>query len=293
MTSQINTKDFIEWCKVPVDQLENHPDAKIKIKILEKPEDVLYWAARELANEVKLNNADGKPTCWILPCGPTGQYPIFADIVNSERISLRNVHVFHMDDYLDWQGRHLPEDHIFSFKGTMTRIFYDPIAPELAVPRNQRHFPSIYALEKLSQELAEVGGADSMYSGIGYRGHIAYNEPPIEPWHTIRPEEFRNSKTRILRLNVDTIIAMSHRVTGGLTHIIPPMAITMGMKDLLSAKKLRLISITGAWKRAIIRYLVFGPTTIEFPVTFVQEHPDVMLVVDRNTALSPIEVSGG
>ncbi len=285
MTSRIDTKTFYEWCRIPVDQLENHPSAKIKVKVMEKPEDVLQWAARDLADEVKHNNEQGKITRWILPCGPTGQYPIFAQIVNKERISLKNLHVFHMDDFLDWQGRHLPLDHPLCFKGTMTRIFYDPIDKELAVPLEQRHFPSIYDIDGLSKAIEAVGGIDTMYSGIGYRGHIAYNEPPIDPWNTITEDEFKNSKTRILKLNVDTIIAMSERTTGGLSHFIPPMAITMGMRDLLSAKRIRLISITGAWKRAILRYFIFGPTTIEYPVTFCQGHSDLMLVADHNTLL--------
>jgi 6-phosphogluconolactonase/glucosamine-6-phosphate isomerase/deaminase len=49
------------------------------------------------------------------------------------------------------------------------------------------------------------------------------------------------------------------------------------------------MSDTGPWKRTVIRMLLFGPTTIEYPVTFSQEHPDMMVVVDRNTAIAPLE----
>jgi glucosamine-6-phosphate deaminase len=65
------------------------------------------------------------------------------------------------------------------------------------------------------------------------------------------------------------------------------MAITLGMKDLLSANHIRLISDTGAWKQTVVRVLLFGPTTVEYPVTFVQGHPDAMIVVDSLTAASP------
>ncbi|HMD89711.1 MAG TPA: hypothetical protein VKF38_11165 [Anaerolineaceae bacterium] len=289
MTSRIDTEKFFEWARIPVEQLENHPDAKVKIKILANATDVIQWAARYMVDEVKNNNKEGKPTRWILPCGPTGQYPIFTQIVNEERINMRNVHIFHMDDFLDWQGRPLPIEHPLCFRGEMTRLIYDQIDTSLNVPESQRHFPSIYDIDGLTKEIEKVGGIDTMLSGIGYRGHIAYNEPPIAPWNTITEDDFRNSKTRILNLNPDTIIAMSQRVAGGLLHYIPPMAITMGMKDLLSAKRIRLLSITGEWKRAIIRYLLFGPKTIEYPVTFVQDHPDVLVVADRNTVLPCID----
>lgn len=285
MTSRINMNDFMRWVKIPVDELENHPDARVSIKILDKAEDVMLWTARDMADEVKNNNQKGLPTRWILPCGPTGQYPIFVQIINSERISMRDVHIFHMDDYLDWQGRPLPENHPLCFKGEMTRLIYDRIDPELNVPKSQRHFPSVYDIDRQSKDIEIVGGIDTMYSGIGYRGHIAYNEPPIAPWNSITEQEFINSKTRIINLNPDTIIAMSERVAGGFSHYIPPMAITMGMKDLLSARRIRLLSITGSWKRAILRYFLFGPPTIEFPVTFVQAHQNALLVADRNSVL--------
>jgi glucosamine-6-phosphate deaminase len=70
------------------------------------------------------------------------------------------------------------------------------------------------------------------------------------------------------------------------------MAITMGMKDLLSARRIRLISDTGSWKQTVIRVLLFGPTTMEYPVTFVQGHPDVMVIVDRLTAMAPFSGLG-
>jgi glucosamine-6-phosphate deaminase len=145
----------------------------------------------------------------------------------------------------------------------------------------------VYALDAISEAIDTVGGIDTTYGGVGYRGHIAYNEPPRSPWYTVTPEEFRNSKTRILHLNDDTLIAVSQRAAGGNSHVVPPMAITMGMKDLLRATRIRLISETGAWKQTVVRVLLFGPTTLEYPVTFAQEHPDAMIVVDAATAAPP------
>lgn len=287
MPSQLDPQQLIAWCRVPTDELENHPDAKIKIKILPAPDDVHRFAARMMADEVLANNAQNAPTRWILPCGPTKQYPYFARLVNDERISLKNVHVFHMDDCLDWQGRHVPLDHQFSYQGTMLKIFYAPIDPALAIPESQRHFPSIHDLDGITRAIDAVGGVDTMYGGVGYRGHIAYNEPPRSPWYTVSPQEFRNSKTRILHLNDDTLIAVSQRAAGGNSHVVPPMAITMGMADLLRAKKIRLLSDTGAWKQTVVRVLLFGPETTEYPVTFVQSHPDAMLIVDQLTASPP------
>lgn len=287
MPSFINPEELFTWCRIPAQELENHPGARFKIKIVPTPDDVYRWAAQEMLDEVKENNRSGRPTRWILPCGPKGQYPYFTRWVNEQGVNLKNVHIFHMDDSLDWQARPLPLDHLFSYEGWMRRNFYDPIHPDLNVPENQRHFPSVYDLDRVSNAIAAVGGVDSMYGGVGYRGHIAFNEPPRSPWYTVTADEFRNSKTRVLHLNEDTLIALSQRAAGGCSHAIPPMAITLGMKDLLSARRVRLLSETGAWKQTMVRVLLFSQPTIEYPVTFLQDHPDAILVVDRKTAEPP------
>ncbi|MEJ2600492.1 MAG: hypothetical protein P8Z00_19305 [Anaerolineales bacterium] len=289
MTSTLDPQELFAWCRIPADQLTTHPQAKVALKILPEPEDVHRWTARQMVDEVKANNADGKPTRWILPVGPTGQYPFFVQIVNAEKISLKNLHVFHMDEYLDWEGRHLPLDHPFSLQGQMRRKVYNCIDPDLTIPEHQLHFPSVYDLDGMSRAIEAVGGVDTTYGGIGYRGHIAFNEPPQSPWYSVTLEQFRNSKTRILHLNDDTFVARSQRDAGGCSHFIPPMAITLGMKNLLGARRVRLIVETGAWKQAVIRILLFGPITLEYPVTFVQEHPDALVVIDQSTAQPPLD----
>jgi len=289
MSSQIDTEQLIKWCSIPINELESHADAKVKIKILNEPDDVYQWVAREMVEEVKANNEAKKDTRWILPCGPTKQYTYFCKIVNYENISLKNVRVFHMDDHLDWQGRPLPLEHKFSYEGWMRNYFYAPINSDLAIPEDQRHFPNINVIDEISEKITEIGGIDTVYGGVGYRGFIAYNEPPRSPWYTISDKEFKESKTRILHLNDETLIALSQRIVGGCSHVIPPMAITLGMKDLLSAKRIRIFSETGSWKQTVIRVLLFGPITTEYPVTFIQDHPDAMVVVDKLTATPPFQ----
>lgn len=288
MTSRIDPEELAAWCRVPAAELENHPEAKIGLRILSTPDEVHHWVARRMVDEVLANNDSSRPTRWILPCGPTGQYTHFTRMVNQEKVSLRNVQVFHMDEFLDWQGRPLALDNRFSLEGTMRRVFYDPIHSELAVPEENRHFPSIYSIDALTQAIEAAGGVDTAYGGVGFRGHIAFNEPPHSPWYTVSEEAFRSSRTRILHLNDDTLIAQAQRVTGGNTHEVPPMCITMGMLDILSAGRIRLISETGAWKQTVVRVLLFGPTTVEYPVTFAQGHKDVSLIVDQATAAAPL-----
>jgi 6-phosphogluconolactonase/glucosamine-6-phosphate isomerase/deaminase len=66
-----------------------------------------------------------------------------------------------------------------------------------------------------------------------------------------------------------------------------PMAITLGMRELLGARRVRLYSETGAWKQTVIRVLLFGHVSPEVPVTYCQEHPDCEVTVDAATAACP------
>ena len=65
------------------------------------------------------------------------------------------------------------------------------------------------------------------------------------------------------------------------------MAVTLGMRELLSAKRIRLYSETGAWKQTMIRILLFGSVSPEIPVTYCQNHPDCLVTVDAATAACP------
>ena len=49
-----------------------------------------------MADEVASHNAQGLPTKWVLPAGPTDEYDIFIERVNRERISLKNLFIFHI-----------------------------------------------------------------------------------------------------------------------------------------------------------------------------------------------------
>lgn len=287
MSAYESSEQLFEWCKIPPEDLPKDRRAKVKLRILPMPCDVYVDIATTMIEELKTNNAANRPTRWILPCGPRGQYPIFTERVNRERISLKNVHIFHMDDHLDWQGRHLPFVHPYSYRGWMTRNFYDRIDSSINVPPEQRHFPDISRLDAMAEGMEQVGGIDSVYGGIGYRGHIAFNEPPRSPWYRVSKEEFRNSTTRILHLNDDTLIALSQRGAGGCSDVIPPMVVTVGMRELLAAKRIRLYSETGAWKQTVIRIVLFGNVSPEVPATYVQEHGDCVITVDAATAACP------
>lgn len=291
MGSRIDKEKLYAWCRIPVDELENHPDARCRIKVFEDKNDVSVLAGNMMADEVIENNKQGRITKWILPAGPMGQYEYFAKRVNEERISLKNVYVFHMDELLDWETRPFPvKKNGWSYEGLMRADFYGRIDPELNVPEEQRFFPRISDMDAIDKKIEEMGGVDTLYGGLGYKGLVAFCEAPTSPYFTITEEEYANSKTRIVKTNDDNIISLSQREVGGLTHIIPPFAITLGFKSMLNTKKAVFMITTGEWKRTAIRMMMFSEPTVEYPGTlFTKYVPDVLLLADRFTALPPLQ----
>jgi len=261
--------------------------SKVRLEIVPDLKALYLHFARSIADEIKAHNAAGEPTRLILPVGPVGQYPLLVRICNKERISWRNVHTFNMDEYLDWQGRAVSSEHPLSFEGTMRRMFFERLDPELCIPADHVHFPDPLHLDRISQQIVEVGGIDTCYGGIGYHGHLAFNEPPISRWYKLTPDEFRNSLTRIVPLAPETIVMNSIRATGGNPAALPPMAVTLGMKDILAARRLRLYCQGGEWQRTVLRIALLGEEDVDYPVTLAQSHPDYMIITDMNTAQPP------
>ena len=243
--------------------------------------------ARELVNEIEANNVQGKETRAIIPCGPSCWYKPFTDLVNTERVHLLHFVVFHMDECLDWQGRELSRNHPYSFRGFMERHFYAPVASGLAVPEENRYWLNA---DTIGVVAAEIGSApiDITYGGWGQDGHVAYNQARRHPFSHVTVEDVRSSTIRVQENNIDTILALAQRTFGSAYQFVPPMSVTLGIKECLSARKIRLFSDTGAWKQTALRVALFGPVTVDYPITLLQEHPDALLTATVDTARHPI-----
>ena len=283
----ITVHQLYAWCKIPYDQLASHPMRKVPFRLCKDAEEMGRLMARELVDEIAAHNARGEVTRAIIPCGPSCWYKPFTDLVNAERVSLRNLVVFHMDECLDWQGRELPRDHPYSFRGFMERHFYAPVHPELVTPEANRYWLTPATIERVREAIG-TAPIDIAYGGWGQDGHIAYNQARRHPFSQVTIDDIRNSTIRMQENNIDTILALAQRTFGGAYQFVPPMSVTLGVKECLSARKVRLFSDTGAWKQTALRVALFGPLTPEYPITLLQEHPDALLTATVETARHPV-----
>jgi glucosamine-6-phosphate deaminase len=282
------TADMLyQWCKIPYQELEGHPDLKIPFRLCRDSEGMGEIMARELVDEIKAHNAKGESTRAIIPCGPACWYEPFTSLVNKERVSLRDLVVFHMDECLDWQGQELPRKHPYSFRGFMEERFYNPVDPELAVPEENRQWLNASNVEEMKRKIREAP-LDISYGGWGQDGHVAYNQARRHPFSHVTVDDVRNSTIRVQDNNIDTVLALAQRTFGAAYQFVPPMSATLGVSEVLSAAKVRLFSDTGAWKQTALRVALFGPITAEYPITLLQEHSDALLTATVETARHPI-----
>lgn len=265
--------------EMPVEEL--HGCARIPFRLLPDIPSILSDLARSVARQIREGNARVEPTRLILPVGPVAHYRMLVEITNRERISWKNTYTFNMDEFLDWQGRPVPLEHPLSFEGFMRRQVFARIDEELRIPEDHCFFPHPFRPDEISARIREVGGIDCCYGGVGYHGHVAFNEPPISRWYRISVEQLRESWTRVLALGDDSIVVQSIHSSGGNSAAIPPMAVTLGMKDILASRKIRLYCAAGERHRAIFRIAVAGEVTTDYPVTLVQGHPDAEICIDE------------
>lgn len=285
--SDFTLKELYEWCKIPYQQLEKHPRRKMPFRLCKDSQEMGLIMARELVDDIKIRNKRGENTRAIIPCGPSCWYDPFTELVNKEHIGLQRLTVFHMDECLDWQGRELPRKHPYSFRGFMERRFYGPVDPDLAPPKENRIWLNGDNVDEVRAKIAEAP-IDITYGGWGQDGHVAYNQARRHPFSRVTVEDVRNSTVRIQDNNVDTILALAQRSFGAAYQFVPPMSVTLGVKECLSAKKVRLFSDTGAWKQTALRVALFGPVAAEYPITLLQEHANALITATVDTARHPI-----
>jgi glucosamine-6-phosphate deaminase len=283
----MDTKDLYMWCGIKAAELEGHPNLKIPFRMVRDSKEMGRVMAQDFIKEIAAASLAGRGIRAIVPCGPKCWYAPFAEMVNAKRISLQNLTVFHMDECLDWQGKLLPENHPYNFRTYMEKFFYGGIRPELAVPREQRIYVRPDRIEEIKRLIA-AGPIDITLGGWGQDGHIAYNQARRHPYSSVTIDELRQSGLRVQDNNHDTILALAQRNFGGAYQFVPPMSITLGLKECLSAKKVRLYSDTGAWKQTALRVALFSEVTAEYPITLLQEHRDALITATVETATHPI-----
>lgn len=252
-------------------------NAKLPVRIMDSEAAMYDEIARIMADTI-IANGDGQ-TVIICPVGPIGQYPKFAEIVNRERISLKNCIFINMDEYLDEDFKTISYDNILSFHATMDRVLYSAIDPALVMPKEQRLFPEPGHEAELDAFIDNLEKVDLCLTGVGINGHIAFNEPP-EADDDITDDGYKNIGTRCLNISRETITNNGANKIRGALDAFPKHCITLGMKQLLKAKCLK-VYLYCNWQWGIMRKMALESENKSMPVSFLQSHPNSEMVITK------------
>lgn len=209
-----------------------------------------------------------KPNCVLgLATGstPIGTYQQLIEWYNKGDLDFSKVSTANLDEY-----KGLTRDNDQSYYYFMYNNLFKHVNIDLAktnIPDGTEP-DSDKECARYNKVIEDLGGIDLQLLGLGFNGHIGFNEPD---------EEFAKL-THCVDLQPSTIEA-NKRFFASIDDV-PRQAYTMGIKTIMQSKKVLLL-VSGEGKADILRDSLFGPVTPHVPASILQLHNDVTVVADE------------
>ena len=228
-----------------------------------------YEKLSNMAAEIIANVVKNKKTAVLgLATGssPRGTYSRLAEKCKNGELDFSSCTSVNLDEYVGLDGtndqsyRYFMNKNLFSYINIDINNTYVPNGCATDVEAECKAYDSL---------IENLGGIDLQLLGIGYDGHIGFNEP----------DTYFEKATHNVTLDSSTIEANSRFFAS--REDVPVTAITMGMGGIMSAKKVLLIA-NGKGKREIVEKAFFGPITPQLPASILQLHPDLTVIYSEN-----------
>ncbi len=230
-----------------------------------------YDEASAKAFEIFKNQITTKPDSTLgLATGstPLRLYELLIDDHKTNKTSYKDIKSFNLDEYVGLDSGHEQSYEYFMNKNLFSHIDINP---------ENTHIPSgIGDIEKNISDYNEMlknNPIDLQLLGIGSNGHIGFNEPGTP----------KDSVTSLVDLKQSTIDDNARLFFGGDVTKVPKQAISMGIANILAAKKIVLIAC-GKNKADAIKTLIEGEESTDCPASFLQSHPDVTVIIDQDAS---------
>ena len=198
-----------------------------------------------------------KPDAVItLPTGatPLPLFDVLAARAARGEIDFSRVSFFSLDDYLGLDGTEPNSLTAWLRRTLLDRVNLDPRRTHL-IPAGAADPEA--AATRYDRELARAGGFDLAVLGIGANGHIAFNEPGSGV----------DERTRIVDLSPETRSQARSYWQGELQ--VPSQAMTIGVANLLEARRILLLA-SGAAKAEALRRALEGPVSSDCPASLLR-----------------------
>ena len=169
-----------------------------------------------------------------------------------------------------------------SFRHRMNTEFYSRVSPALVMPESQRHFPTPGQETAYDDLISSLGGVDLCLGGLGINGHLAFNEAAEED-DPISAEAFGNLGTRVLPISRETRTINAYGYQRGDLRGMPEWCITVGMKQILAAKRVY-IALNRPWQHGIVKHVLFDEIQASIPASLLRNAGDVEFCTYKEVA---------
>ena len=207
-------------------------------------------------------------------------YEILAEKFNCANSNLSGLATFNLDEYIGDNDTAVSPEHPLSYRRYMRENFFSLLDESLGFKEENMHFPDALNPEKYDLEIEAAGGLDFQILGIGFNGHIAFNEPMRAD--EISNEDFSQLPSRVIDLDTLTIQTNARLTADNDLDSVPVKAVTMGMKSILNAKEIMLLACFKEQTEPL-RRIKTGEVTTELPASFLLEHSSAEIIFTRDS----------
>lgn len=236
----------------------------MKVIVAENHAEVSRLAADILENTVR-----GNPCCTLgLATGssPVGMYRELARRCREEGLDFSRVHSVNLDEYVG-----LPPAHAQSYRRFMNDNFFDHINIDKANTYVAKGIGDVEENLCEFNAVLDCTDIDVQVLGVGPDGHLGFNEPGDTLFDRAHKEA----------LDESTIDANQRFFAS--RGDVPRYALTMGMGNILRAKKLLMI-VSGNKADAMRRLLLSESIDPHCPATFLRLHRDAVVLLEKPLA---------
>ena len=243
---------------------------KVPTNIYETMEEGAKAIADEIIRKVQERQREGK-FCTIAAGTGASLRPLYAELVRrhkEEGVSFRNVVLFNLFEYYPLSeaknGSMNQLNELFAKQVDIDAQNIFTMDGSIAQDAVIEHC-SLY-----EQRINTFGGLDMVLMGIGREGNIAMNEPGSTA----------ATSTRLILIDATSRAEAIHNT--GIDNL-PPCSITMGVKTIMSARKVYLLA-WGEEKADIIKKAVEDKISDALPASYLQMHQNASVCIDLTAA---------
>ena len=240
---------------------------KLPVAIYEEARKSALEIANDIAKEILKKEKEGKPFVFGIS-GGASPVPVYEELVRMHKekgLSFKNVVVYNTYEFYP----------VLDFSYSNLQMLKDVFLDKIDIDPKNINSPDATVEKDLIGEICEEferkleisGGIDYLLLGLGRKGNVGFNMPGSS----------LHSQTRMVMLDGDSRTDISRNF--GSLDKVPVSAITMGLYDMMEAKKITLLA-WGEQKAESIRDIVEGAVLDSVPGSVLQTHPEATVYVD-------------